>query len=109
MKRTWISEHGESYAVPTYITSAMHDMSWHNDGCPCFIRRDDPVLVDGTAQDVPTLALWIEHPDPAQRTESSFSRFTVVRNHEHPDAPETLLETDDAEEAVAFILKQSLQ
>ena len=108
MKRTWISEHGESYAVPACITSALHDLSWHNDACPCFIRRDDPVLADGAANDIPALALWIKHPDPAMRTVSSFARFTAVCNHEHHDVPETLLETDDAEEAVAFILKQPL-
>ena len=94
MKRTWISEHGESYAVPACITSALHDLSWHNDACPCFIRRDDPVLADGAANDIPALALWIEHPDPAMRTVSSFARFTAVCNHEHHDVPETLLETD---------------
>ena len=108
MKRTWISEHGDSYAVPACITSALFDLGWHNDACPCFIRKDDPCLVDGAAQDVPVLALWVEHPIPEARDSLSIRRFLVVRNHEHPEAPETLLETDDAEEAVAFILKQPL-
>ena len=108
MKRTWISEHGESYAVPSCITLALYDLSWHNDQCPCFIRRDDPVLIDCAVQDIPTFVLWVERPDPAERSEEGSARFAVVRNHEYPDVPEALLETDDAHEAVVFILKQPI-
>lgn len=104
MKRTWISEYGESYAVPGCITETLHDLSWRNDACPCFIRKDDPCLVDGVAQDIPALALWVEHPDIGMRDSASAYRFLVVRNHEHPDMPEALLETDDADQAVNFIL-----
>lgn len=104
MKRTWISEHGEDYAVPVCITDALVDLSWHNDACPCFIRHDDPCLIDGVAQDIPTLALWVEHPDAVRRDSGSTYRFLVARNHEHPDVPEILFETDDADQAVNFIL-----
>lgn len=108
MKRTWISEHGEGYAVPACITSALHDESWHNDACPHFCRKDDPMLVGGSLEDMPVLSLWVEHPAMEMRDSLGGARFLVIRNHEHPDVPEALLETDDAEEAVALILKQPI-
>ena len=100
MKRTWISEHGEGYAVPACITSALHDLSWHSDQCPHFCRKDEPCEGD----DMPAISLWVEHPDPALRSDPGCARFIVADN----GVLDVLLETYDAEEAVAFILKQPI-
>ena len=53
---------------------------------------------------MPAISLWVEHPDPALRSDPGCARFIVANN----GVLDELLETDDADEAVAFILKQLL-
>lgn len=108
MTRTWITEHGKDFAVPSIVTEKLLDDSWCNDACPKFIRKDDPVLVAGSVEDVPTLGLWVEHPKRVMRDGCWPFRYIVYRNHEHPDVPETLLETNNAKEAVKRMLEEKL-
>jgi hypothetical protein len=68
---SWISEHGEEYAVPAEVLAIpdIRDLSWHNDTCPRFALTDE-----GEGPN-----LFVEHPDPAQREYGADApRFVVV-------------------------------
>ena len=103
MNTTWISEFGESYNVPHAITfnPKLKDESWHHDACPSF-----SVVGAGV-----TALLWVEHENEFMR-ECDGKRFVVARHTVDPDMPEsiddfveTVLETDDLQEALAALFK----
>jgi len=96
-RRTWTNQFGASYEVPAAILAATIDESWHNDMCPCFLRKNDP-MTDGE----PAARLWVEHPDAAMREVILF-RFMVC------DRFADLMATNDADEALAFFLSLELE
>lgn len=112
---SWRSEFGEEYAVPEEISKALYDASWHNDSAPSFWRKDDPASATPHTEtsltaEFPTYILWVEHPDPAQR-EMGGKRFGVAKyteNGEQRDV-ETIIETDDAEEALKVLMSQPMK
>jgi len=95
---SWESEHGEDYEVPPEIDNHpdLLDASYKNDSCPAFD-------VSGTGDMQYTI--WIDHPDPGAR-EGGYSRFGVTVFNEHTmGEPETILETDDLGQLLAFLKK----
>lgn len=70
----WKSEFGEEYDVPTEISEALPDTSWHNDACPSF----GETIVGVT--DNHDLKIWVEHPDVDLRDSGSEYRFLVMYN-----------------------------
>ncbi len=111
---SWQSEFGEEYAVPEEISKALYDASWHNDSAPSFWRKDDPASATPHTEtsltaEFPTYIMWVEHPDPAQR-EMGGKRFGVAKYIDRGDAYdiETIIETDDAAEALKSIMAQPM-
>ena len=92
----WVREHGAEYDVPAAIYMTLDDQSWHNDACPSFGQRWP--LVEGSDAEV---ILWVEHPDTDQRETGSAARFCVQYRGDDVDEADTLLETDDVDEALA--------
>ena len=73
----------------------LEETSWHNDTAPSFGTR----LRDGTL-----LRLWVEHPNKDRREGSRF-RYSVLVQDDFGDPPhETVVETDDLEEALFHLL-----
>lgn len=66
------------------------DSSWHNDICPSRMSPDD------------TIQVFVDYADPDRREMPELPRFSVSRLSES-DNPETLLESDDWSEVLAFI------
>lgn len=94
----WVLEFGEDWQVPPLIdqmaeAGALIDVSWSNDACPSF-----SVPPDCGAR----LALWVEHPAAAGRTDPKGPRFCV---HSGPDVGEDIChyKGDDLAEALRVL------
>jgi len=77
---------------PDYPAAAMpplpdgwHDLSWHNDTCPRYMRDDGRVCI------------WIDYPDDDAREFHGFPRFAVVID----DNDGAVYGTDDWTDALA--------
>lgn len=93
MSRHWKREHGPDYDVPIDVLQLVqrelaHDLSWHNDMCPCF----------GTD----TAHLWVEHRDIEQR-EVVKQRYAVAIAKDGENDEYVLL-TDDVNLAIRTYL-----
>lgn len=105
----WRREFDEDYDVPEAFTKALYDASWHNDLAPRFWRRDDPASDRESNVETPQVELWVDHPDPQQREVSNDGgRFTVVKRTSESET-ETIIETDEVDEALQAILSFKLR
>lgn len=77
------------------------DTSWHNDVAPSF-----SVVAKHGDMTVHVETLWLDYADPAQREMEGNKRFmylTYDPKGEHNEPLETLLDTDDVDEAKRFL------
>lgn len=95
----WRCEFGEAFAPPAEIQALVdsgeaEDISWHNDCAPAF------GLLDTVGDEV--VRIWFDHPDPQERENDGDvpMRYAVTMRAGQWNA-ETVLETNDAKEAVA--------
>lgn len=71
------------------IPQGFRDSSWHNDSCPSFTGFGLQVIID--------------YPNPVQREIQSGKRFMVLNDPETLDNNDSLFESDDWPETLAFI------
>lgn len=74
------------------IPAGWSDQSWHNDACPFFLAT-------------PSLGVFVNFADPMEREFSDCPRFLVVPMEDglHPMDSDTLLQTDDWSEVLAYV------
>ena len=77
------------------------DMSWHNDACPCVgLDRGDAATAT-----LPTVLVYVDYADPAQREFPDSGRFTVLI---YSEASSTSTQFDDWDAAVALATGPSI-
>lgn len=76
------------------IPDGWTDQSWHNDACPCF----------NTGRG---LVVFVDYADASLREiQEDYPRFSVQADPEVHDHNESLLETDDWSEVLAYVAKE---
>jgi len=81
----------------------LHDISWHDDTCPSFIRTKDKPKADELGNDR-VWSLWVDFADPEDREFPEWPRFRVCAPAFDGDA----FCTDNAADALAYLLHQRI-
>jgi len=81
----WVTEFGDDYKVPQWITNKYYDISYHNDECPRFTVKEFCDLFE-----ICIPSLWVGHIYSTRRTDEGARRYRLSDSE-----GETWLETDD--------------
>jgi hypothetical protein len=93
-QRTWENQFGSDFEIPAEITSVMRDTSWCNDMTPTFEPTGQ------TDKHDPHVELWADHAKREMREVQDGKRYWVTVASRDGNDVETIIETDDAAEAV---------
>lgn len=108
----WMTEFGPEYQVPPELETLVaqglaSEYSWHNDISPSFGKEVVENDSDGSTSNV-EYRIWSQHPDESKR-DFLTGRFNVSKIDMDSGDGDTLLETDDINQAIQMYLQLTKQ